>query len=293
VKKTLFVLLITLFVVGSFGFLHPIQGAPESSPGSILDSVSFTLNGQELLPEDKDQFIGDSPLWHFGIVHLDETKEKLLRVTNHSDQDITVYLTSYSLLSYTPSNKVIISPSQSVYFTIQLLITTEKWTQDWKNTATGWGGSSITIHVNEEETEFSYSYWCQSHTHTIELWERERIYLIDHTTEEECISMPLLNIGGRLYIGFEFYIHNLGYICEYHPLTNGMTLFLGDNTLYFENGRDNIIVNGIPVPTEKLKTIIGGRTILPLRFLAEYAGYTVTWDPAEEKVTLLWEAEDE
>ena len=41
--------------------------------------------------------------------------------------------------------------------------------------------------------------------------------------------------------------------------------------------------------SETLHTIIGGRTVLPLRFLAEYAGYEVMWDPAEEKVTLLWE----
>ena len=276
-----------------FGIHYTSSHSPvlSSSYANRDDSVSFFIDGKRTYPDES--LFESTYQWHFGIVQLNETVEKIVRVENHSPRNIDVHVipsTVGNVLTCTPAQKVTIKPNDSKSFLLQLHITKEKWEQELDHATSGWGGGGVIIQVYEKEFDFSFSFWCHSEPRTIEIWNRNPDFRINNIIETEYTIYPYPVIqDGRMYVQFPFFHFHLGYEYQYYYSTNGMTLFMGSNTLYFENGRDNVLVNGIPVHTETLHTIIGGRTVLPLRFLAEYAGYEVMWDPAEEKVTLLWD----
>lgn len=58
------------------------------------------------------------------------------------------------------------------------------------------------------------------------------------------------------------------------------------NSISFENGTVKININGERIYPDSAPMIISGRTLVPIRAVAERMGYTVNWDGANQLVTL-------
>jgi len=52
-------------------------------------------------------------------------------------------------------------------------------------------------------------------------------------------------------------------------------------------GKNTAIVNGEEAVLDAPPIIVNGRTMLPLRFIAENFGLNVSWDEAEKTVTIM------
>ncbi|MCW1309794.1 MAG: PQQ-binding-like beta-propeller repeat protein, partial [Candidatus Nanoarchaeia archaeon] len=72
-----------------------------------------------------------------------------------------------------------------------------------------------------------------------------------------------------------------------------VTVSLGSNTIELWIGKSSALVNGIDTPIDSsnpkvVPEIINGRTMLPLRFVAESLGCDVQWDSATKTITITY-----
>lgn len=103
------------------------------------------------------------------------------------------------------------------------------------------------------------------------------------------LLQPPVLVGGRVMLPFRWFGENIlganvDYFmengCEVITLTRGMTdvkLLLGESMAYV-NGRGTLL--------DAAPRIVGGRTLVPARFLAETFGYNVTWVAATSQVII-------
>ncbi|MEM3385958.1 MAG: copper amine oxidase N-terminal domain-containing protein, partial [Nitrososphaeria archaeon] len=73
-----------------------------------------------------------------------------------------------------------------------------------------------------------------------------------------------------------------------------VTVSLGSNTIELWIGKSSALVNGIDTPIDSsnpkvVPEIINGRTMLPLRFVAESLGCDVQWDGTTKTITLTYQ----
>jgi hypothetical protein len=72
-----------------------------------------------------------------------------------------------------------------------------------------------------------------------------------------------------------------------------VTVALGSNTIQLVIGQSNATVNGATTLIDSTNpavtpVIIDGRTMLPLRFIAESLGCQVNWNAAQQLVTVTY-----
>lgn len=68
--------------------------------------------------------------------------------------------------------------------------------------------------------------------------------------------------------------------------SDSVTVTDGPNVVILRIGTPTAMVNDREVALPRPPLIENGRTLVPLRFLAEALGYTVTWDPATSQITI-------
>jgi hypothetical protein len=78
----------------------------------------------------------------------------------------------------------------------------------------------------------------------------------------------------------------LGATVDYIADTQGITVVLGTNTIGLQIGNTSAVVNGTVMTLDAPPYIKNGRTMVPLRVIAEGLGATVEWDPALRVVTI-------
>ncbi len=66
-----------------------------------------------------------------------------------------------------------------------------------------------------------------------------------------------------------------------------MTLQRGDDQVEMVIGNYNIKINGKYTTMEVVPEIVGGRTMLPGRYVAEAFGALVSWDEKEQEVVMF------
>ena len=155
----------------------------------------------------------------------------------------------------------------------------------------------IKIQSLEKTFNLYVRYWFQTNCRQITIWKNKMSFEdIDKNIKKIryfSLSRPPIIINERMYAEVRFF-QVLGYSIQPHLGKHiSVTLHIDGNILYLKPFMDTIIINGEPVHIEnRLDMIHEGRMYLPLRFLAEYAGSTVTWDPSTEIVTLLYEVKE-
>lgn len=98
---------------------------------------------------------------------------------------------------------------------------------------------------------------------------------------------PPVMEGGRALVPLRALLGPLGAEFDWDPGTRTVTASLGGYRIEATVDGDTARVNGEPVALEVPVRLVGGRTMLPLRFFAEGLGLTVEWDE-ESRTAFVW-----
>ncbi len=92
-------------------------------------------------------------------------------------------------------------------------------------------------------------------------------------------------VNGRTFLPLRAIAEIFGATVEWIPDTQGVTVTLGDNTIGLQIGNPTAVINGnvVDIVAPYIKN---GRTMVPLRVIAEGLGATVEWDPVYRIVTI-------
>jgi hypothetical protein len=67
---------------------------------------------------------------------------------------------------------------------------------------------------------------------------------------------------------------------------NGIYGLLPQVHVIFDIGKDYYILNGVQKTMEVTSTIVGGRTLIPIRVVSEAFGYSVQWDESQKEAII-------
>jgi len=98
-------------------------------------------------------------------------------------------------------------------------------------------------------------------------------------------SAPLIR-NNRTLVPAEI-IEALGGTFEWSNNGKEVTLSCSENTVKLTEGSNIAIANNTQVTMDVAPEIIDGNTMLPVRFIAESFGFSVEWDAATQKVTII------
>ena len=99
-------------------------------------------------------------------------------------------------------------------------------------------------------------------------------------------DQPPVVAGGRVLVPLRGVFEHLGATVLWNPATNVVTAQRADTQMQLAIGSRQAIVNGRVVTLDVPATIVGGRTLVPLRFVSEAMGAQVDWDNATRVVTI-------
>ncbi|MCL6450041.1 MAG: N-acetylmuramoyl-L-alanine amidase family protein [Acetobacteraceae bacterium] len=89
---------------------------------------------------------------------------------------------------------------------------------------------------------------------------------------------PPLLVEGRVLVPVRLISEALGAQVAWVAAEGRVELSLGDRSVLLTVGRDRAMVNGVEVPLDVPARVVGGRTLVPLRFLGESLGAQVRWE---------------
>jgi hypothetical protein len=131
-------------------------------------------------------------------------------------------------------------------------------------------------------------------TETVDVYERTTIVMTvdsnDWTKNSEAMTpleTPAMILAGRTMIPLRAIVEGLGGTVEWDSVTKTIYIALGQDLMAMIMNNPMAYVNGIPVKLDYPPTIIDGRTLIPVRFVAEYFGCEVLWDEPTRTVTLI------
>ena len=97
-------------------------------------------------------------------------------------------------------------------------------------------------------------------------------------------DQPPMTIGGRVLIPLRGVFERLGASVQWDRASNTVLAVRGSSQIQLTIGSRVAFVNGRQVPLDVPPMIVGGRTLVPLRFVSEAMGARVDWDPASRAV---------
>jgi trimeric autotransporter adhesin len=100
---------------------------------------------------------------------------------------------------------------------------------------------------------------------------------------------PYINHDGRFMLPVRYAANALGISDENMNWDNQnqiVTIIKNDSTIQLQVNRPDYIVNGTTVPMDTTVQIKNGRIMVPLRFIGQALGATVTWDDKTKTATL-------
>ena len=105
-------------------------------------------------------------------------------------------------------------------------------------------------------------------------------------------SLPVIK-NGRTLVPIRAIIKALAGTVGWDATTKKATVTLGKKTIALWIGKSAATVNGVSTPIDSTNAkvvpeIIGGRTMLPLRFVTENLGATVGWDQNIQTITITY-----
>jgi len=99
-------------------------------------------------------------------------------------------------------------------------------------------------------------------------------------------DVPPTMLSGRLFVPLRAVFEALQAQVNWDDKTRTITAERGKNKVVLTIGKKTAKVNGRAVPLDAPPTVIGGRTLIPLRFSAEALGVKVTWNRQTESAYL-------
>jgi hypothetical protein len=98
---------------------------------------------------------------------------------------------------------------------------------------------------------------------------------------------------GRTLLPIRALIETLGGRVSWNKMAHAATVTLGGRSVVLEVGKNTALVNGKAVPIDPTNAkvapvIIGSRTFLPLRFVAENLGLELAWEPVSQTISFTY-----
>ncbi|HEY5000420.1 MAG TPA: copper amine oxidase N-terminal domain-containing protein, partial [Candidatus Cryosericum sp.] len=102
-------------------------------------------------------------------------------------------------------------------------------------------------------------------------------------------------VQGRTLLPIKWVAEPLGASVAWDAAERKVTVVLGTTTVELWIGKSTARVNGTTVAIDSqnagvVPLIVSGRTMLPVRFVAEQLGAQVDYDAVDRKVTITWPA---
>jgi hypothetical protein len=117
----------------------------------------------------------------------------------------------------------------------------------------------------------------------------------DYTVNGQSQTMDTAPVitDGRTLLPIRFVATPLGATVNWDPAQQMVTVSLNSNTVELWINQATANVNGAATPIDSTNpavtpVIAGGRTMLPLRFIAESLGCQVNWDASTQEVTVTY-----
>jgi hypothetical protein len=97
-------------------------------------------------------------------------------------------------------------------------------------------------------------------------------------------DQPPVTIGGRVLIPLRGVFERLGAVVQWNPASNSVLATRGTSQIQLTIGSRAAFVNGRQVLLDVPPMVVGGRTLVPLRFVSEAMGASVDWEPSTRTV---------
>ncbi len=98
-------------------------------------------------------------------------------------------------------------------------------------------------------------------------------------------TVPVIQ-NGRTLLPVRAVVEAMGGSVEWNESARTATMSHGDTVIRMTIGETTAYVNDLPAALDVAPIIINGRTMLPIRFIAENFGFQVEWDNANRQVTI-------
>ncbi|MBC7195354.1 MAG: copper amine oxidase N-terminal domain-containing protein [Caldisericia bacterium] len=107
------------------------------------------------------------------------------------------------------------------------------------------------------------------------------------------IDVPPQIVEGRTYLPIRWVAEPLGAEVNWDGKEKKVTISLKENLIELWIGKNMARINGVDTPIDPnnskvVPMIISGRTMLPVRFVAENLGCKVDWDGTTKTVTITY-----
>ncbi len=99
-------------------------------------------------------------------------------------------------------------------------------------------------------------------------------------------DVPPRIINDRTLVPLRAIFEGMGATIDYEPVTQTVTSKKGDTVVVLTIGSTSPTINGKAVTIDQPGIIVDGRTLAPLRFVAEAFGGTVVWDGDSQTATI-------
>lgn len=100
------------------------------------------------------------------------------------------------------------------------------------------------------------------------------------------IDQPPIIMSDHTMVPVRFVVEALGGEIEWDGLENKVTVLKDENLIDMWLDQEMVIMNGVSVAAAVAPTLVNGRTMVPLRLLAEKLGWNIEWDDATRSITL-------
>lgn len=104
--------------------------------------------------------------------------------------------------------------------------------------------------------------------------------------EPVIFDQPPVIQGSRVLVPLRGIFEKMGATVEWQPVTRSVVAARGSTLVELQIGSRIARVDGRPVTLDVPAMIIGGRTLVPLRFISESLGARVDWNPATRTVLI-------
>jgi len=101
------------------------------------------------------------------------------------------------------------------------------------------------------------------------------------------LDQPPVSIGGRVLVPLRGIFESLGASVSWNAASQSIDARRGTTVVHLTLNSSSAIVNGSAVALDVPAQAINGRTLVPLRFVSETLGASVTWDAASRTVAVM------
>lgn len=163
-----------------------------------------------------------------------------------------------------------------------------KWTEEWHD-----GMMGLTLTFYDDHIHLQYSRY--SHE-----WYSEIIFVSSTAKPKknnECsvvvngksimFDQPPIIVDGRTLVPIRAVIEEMGGNVDWDASTKTVTLSLGTNIIKLTIGSATAYLNDVAETLDVAPQIINGRTLLPIRFIAEGFDFDVNWDGDNKIVNII------